>query len=663
MTNTTATGATETPWDTSATDHVEAWRSRAMEVNRPTEAGTYYTATVPDTLDLAERARLGVNHFTEITSEELDYEMYWGTLGGQYGQEMMDYLGKPGWTRWGYDFGDTNPPVLTTQFSPLQACQPKAMEALAMLRLMSGSQQHLEREGKMVEMMASNIGEDGIFYVPDDPDKWWLGPAKDRPNAYRHGQGRMIRAMVAWYQYTGLPFWKEKTDLMVDGLDRHFAVHKDDYAYIPIHGWLEPHYFHVLYIKGRGWKDTSEPDSEKGERGASERSVFSNEGHTAGALVSWYMRSGNEQALRLGGEMVRYLLKPKFWADWEGDDYPGVAGAEHAHWAGHFHGYVNVLRSVLDYAVATNDSRLKAFVRDGYEWGRQKGLARIGLVGDGQGCGCGRFIGLAVKLTEAGVGDYWEDIDLYIRNHGTEGQFDPDDIPRLRRMSEGKPPPMEDPGYYSGDDVYAKTVGAFCENAPGKSRTALCCSPHGNMGLFYAWDGIVRYSDGTARVNLLLNRVSPWMDIDSYLPYEGKVVIRNKEARDAFVRIPLWVDKSQVRCKVGGLEIEPRWVESRLWFGGLSRGDEITIEFPMEERTETWTSPPWGGPRERNFVLRHLPGGVEYKMRFRGNTLVEIDPPLTPDSPLFQGRPAKYRATKAPMREVKRYVSPLVLKW
>ena len=153
------------------------------------------------------------------------------------------------------------------------------------------------------------------------------------------------------------------------------------------------------------------------------------------------------------------------------------------------------------------------------------------------------------------------------------------------------------------------------------------------------------------------------MDIDSYLPYEGKVVIRNKEARDAFVRVPLWVDKARVRCSVGGKRVEPRWVESRLWFGGLSRGDVIGIEFPMEERTETWTSPPWGGDRERNFVLRHLPGGVEYKMRFRGNTLVEIDPPLTPESPLFQGRPAKYRAAKAPMREVKRYVSPLVLKW
>ena len=32
-----------------------------------------YEATVPDTLDLAERGRLGINHFTSIIREERDY--------------------------------------------------------------------------------------------------------------------------------------------------------------------------------------------------------------------------------------------------------------------------------------------------------------------------------------------------------------------------------------------------------------------------------------------------------------------------------------------------------------------------------------------------------------------------------------------------------------
>ena len=648
-------------WDTSATDGEEAWTSRTTEANRPREVGVYYEATVPDTLDLAERARLGVNHFTEITSEEHNYEMYWGTMAARYTKDILEYVGRDDWTQWGYDFGETNPPVLNMQFSPLQACQPKCVEALAMERLMSGSQQHLEREAKMLEMMASNIAEDGLFYVPDDPDKWWLGPLEDRPYAYCYGSFGMARAMMAWYQYTGLPAWKERIDRVVDGIDRHLVVHKEDYAYIPVHGWPEPMYFHCVYIKGRGWKDTSEPQH---EREGDEDSLFCLEGYAPGVLANWYLLTGNEQALRLAGEFVRFLTKPKFWANWEGGEYPGVVGAEHAHWTGHLHGHMSVLRAILEYAIATNDSRLKTFVRDGYEWTRQQGLARIGLLGDGQGCGCGRLIGLAVKLTDAGVGDYWEDVDLYIRNQGIESQFTPEDIPRLKSLSEGKPPPPKDPSFYSGEDVYAMNVGGYCAHAPGKTGTAGCCSPWGNMGLFYAWDGIVRYSDGVARVNLLLNRASPWVDIDSYLPYEGKVVIRNKEAQEVFVRIPLWVDRQAVRCQIGGRQVRPRWFESRIRFDQLKQGDVLTIEFPVGERTEEWTSPlpSPGDELSRKFLLR-MPGGVKHSMRFRGNTLVEIEPPLAPNTPMYRQRPEMYRAAKAPMKEVKRYVSPLVLTW
>lgn len=39
--------------------------------------GEYYQAMVPDTLDLAERAKLSLNHFTSIIDEEHDCEMYW----------------------------------------------------------------------------------------------------------------------------------------------------------------------------------------------------------------------------------------------------------------------------------------------------------------------------------------------------------------------------------------------------------------------------------------------------------------------------------------------------------------------------------------------------------------------------------------------------------
>jgi hypothetical protein len=466
-----------------------------------------------------------------------------------------------------------------------------------------------------------------------------------------HGQGRMLRAMVAWAQCTGDPAWKDRIDRLVDGLDKILVVHKDDYAYFPVHGHYEEEYNRSCYTR-KGWRDTVEPTNEKfGEEG----SMFNHQGNMPGGMATSYLLTGNKKALRLAGELVRFLTKPKFWADWAKGDYEDVAGAEHAHWLGHWHGHLNTLRAILDYAVVTHDARLMGFVRDGYEWARQKHLARIGYF-ETQGCACGRIIGLAVKLSLVGVGDYWEDVDQYIRNHGIEMQIVPDDMEHLRRVA-GR-------CWDERADWIEKSVGGYAGTL-NKECVWLCCSPHGNMGLFYAWDGMLRYDDGVAQVNLLLNRASPWLDIASYLPYEGKVVIKNKKAKEAFVRIPLWADKNAVRSKVGNREVANVWfAQSRyLRFEGLKSGDTLTIEFPMVETEEKWTT-----------MLPMMTEGNKYKTkvatcRFKGNTVIEISSPLydfeprTPYYALYKHRAEKYRATTAPMMKVTRFVTPLSLKW
>ena len=588
--------------------------------------GRYYQAEVPDTLDLAERAKLGLQHFTNATYEDHGYEM----------PLTVDFA----------------PPAIQFHMNSVAACQCKAMEAMAMLRVASGSKEGLEREAKMVKMMASFLGDDGLYWIPGGrADKPWI--AIREPFVMVHGQGRMMRAMIAWHQYTGDPAWKERIDRLVDGLDRKLVVRKNDYAYIPVRGHYDEEYLRSCYTR-RGWKDTSEPTDEKfGEEG----SLFNHQGHLPGALANWYRLTGNTEALRLAGELVRFYIKPKFWADWKSGEYPGVVGAEHAHWNGHFHGYINTLRAILEYAMATNDVRLMAFVRDGYEWARQAGLARINLVGDLQGCAVGRIIGLAVKLTYAGVGDYWEDVDQYIRNGGSEMQITSDDLPQIRRLQKDKPASSPNPAL--DEAALAAAVGSFA----GRKKDCwwLCCSPHGNMGIFYAWDGIVRYSDGVAQVNLLLNRVSPWMDIDSYIPFEGKVMLRNKAAREAFVRMPLYVDKKTVNVHLQGRAVGKEWLGRYLWLRHLRAGDVATVEFPMEEKTEQWSTP----PKDRN-TLFLLSSNTTFTFRLKGNTLVEVTPPLMPEVPggwLFESRKTIYGRKAAGSKRVTRFVTPTVLQW
>ena len=75
-----------------------------------------------------------------------------------------------------------------------------------------------------------------------------------------------------------------------------------------------------------------------------------------------------------------------------------------------------------------------------------------------------------------------------------------------------------------------------------------------------AWDSIIEARGDQLKVNLLLNRASQWADLESCIPYEGKVTLNVKKSmRNVAVRIPKWVDRSQVSLAVNGKSAEYRW--------------------------------------------------------------------------------------------------------
>jgi len=114
---------------------------------------------------------------------------------------------------------------------------------------------------------------------------------------------------------------------------------------------------------------------------------------------------------------------------------------------------------------------------------------------------------------------------------------------------------IPDRNYETDERVAERAVGCFStpNNATailrGKAFSHPCCTLHSNMGIFYPWDTAVRHSAGTVRVNLLLNRASPWVGVESHLPYEGKRVVRNKTARKLLVRLPVWADKRPLSAR------------------------------------------------------------------------------------------------------------------
>jgi hypothetical protein len=356
--------------------------------------------------------------------------------------------------------------------------------------------------------------------------------------------------------------------------------------------------------------------------------------------------------VRMAEKFTNALRDPKYWV-------PEVAPkaavpSEHGQFTGHLHSYLQALMGMLGYAELTNDARLKEFVRESYEYARGFGIARIGMYSEM--CATGDMTWLAIKLSDLGVGDYWEDVDQNVRNQLVEAQVtDPDEMhkvnatmPKLvRGAAKGAKLQLGEvnlvaPVYaamgLTDDHVIDRCVGVWRSDANNPAMTypqnfiyVVCCSGNCPSAMYSAWEATLRCDDGVAQVNLLLNRASPWLDMDSYLPYEGKVVIRNKTARQLSVRVPRWVDQGHVGLEVKGTRRPRHWLGRYLLVDALQPKDEIHITFPMVESKETYTLM-WK-PESR--WLEGIDPGPKwtpaetpdrYTFLMKGNTLVDVSP-------------------------------------
>jgi hypothetical protein len=598
---------------------VQANTDTGTKKNEITVSGERYEALVPDTLDLADRARYALNTLTKTPDPNKGYAGY------------QNY------------YFNSNPPYL--EWPP--GCMEKYIEAMPLMRIMCGSDLNLDVEKGMIEK-----GGDGP---------------------------RIMQALMYRYACDRDPVLLKKSAEIAENFGKA-AIYRGDYAYYPLESSFNKEtgkweYTDRVERDGRGYFDYHPPDEPSREQQGIEGHVKRETTDVILSLSRWVAMTGDKESLKLCEKLMKYVMKPDLW---EPGKPPDLFGVEHGIFEGHFHGNIRALRGILEYAMLTNNKRLKQFVRDGYEYARNFGIARIGwfpmwIYPDSygrprwyatvcEGCCVADMTALAVKLSDAGVGDYWEDVDQYARNQLVEQQVTDANI--LRAMAKDAEKHEIEPGE-TAERAIERSIGSFM-NFAGVTHSgnvaASCCTGNCSQALYYVWEGIVRCENGAAQVNLLLNRASPWLDIDSYLPYEGKVVIKNKTAKSLSVRIPDWVDKKSVKSALNEKEVNPFWVNNYLVFKDLSAKDVVVIEFPMVETTEKY----------RGQSLQ----GVTYECKFRGNTLVDISPREEKENGGYSyyrggGREKVYptyrrdylKRDKAPMKKIIRYVSPVIIKW
>ena len=617
-------------------------RQDIPEFGMPVYKGERYEALIPDTLDLQERAALAVNVLTRATDPEADYEMYFS----------VDIR--------------RNPPMMDHNFSDI--CIMKFMEALPLMRLVSGSQDNLEVDRRWRELALRNLGPDGIYYYPLRGRPWalhgpWLGLAGGSEEKAREREqvivpimgGRMLSAMMNYARQGNASLWKREAERMVDGLVS-VAVDRGSYAvFAPS----------ALYAEKGCTEDV----------GKSSPSWAAMDAWVALGLVHAYRGTGYEPAITLARKLLNHIVEELHFFGPDGSFGPtasehGIAppdtmkgleavmdytGSKYQH----FHTHTYVLLAMLEYALATADDKMLKLARRGFEYGRANGNALLGYFPEMLGrpnfetselCEVADMIALGIKLSAAGAGDYWDDVDRWARNMFAEGQLTPARAALLERYVAGLPVTPVDhntpvcggvtpSGYETTDRVIERNIGAFAGwPEPSDWGTAImhCCTGNSTRSIYYLWDSILNYADGKLRVNLLLNRASPWADVDGHIPYTGQVDVRIKQPVDLAVRLPEWVKPGEARCQVSGQERALSFGGRYARVGAVKPKDVVTLTFPNPAR------------KESVWIEKH-----PYALYLKGNTVVDIDPPGR-TCPLYQR--AHYRGNTTRWRKIERFV-------
>lgn len=614
----------------------------------PAVSGTRYLDAAPDTLDIAERARLCVKVMTSITDPKADQEVFWLSTFYQ------------------------NPPVMRHDFSDWVQSVEGMMEALPLVRMASGSTENDFVDAAWMRGQLQTIGPDSLAYVPIKGRPWALQSipvAYEEPVWNARGERvdigdpsvtqlgnimsthRAVANMAVYYLRDRNPMWKTATEKMITRLSE-IAVDRGDYAYFPSGSFLPG---------GKYGADAPMPTGIMAEELS---------GRAIQGLAQYYQATGYEPALRLAGKLTRYLRNfgqyyapdgawlfsptEKKWS-WTWHPEPLVYG-------GHGHGHGIGLVAMLEYGIAARDQETIALVRSGYEWAKSNySSSTIGFFPEWflphyDACETDTIadmLALALKMSAAGIADYWDDADRWTRNHFTESQITSADwINRLAERSRKKPVAWNE----TGDHVAERSVGAFAGwstandfgvETPQHPRSIQhCCTGNSSRTMYYIWQYILDHDNGRLKVNLLLNRGSEWADIHSHIPYEGKVeIVVKKPLRNVLVRVPEWVPGNSpavsARSKSGIRQVT--WEGRYVNLGAASPGEVLTVTFPIFIRRTTETI-----------------GNVRYTLEIKGNTVVSIDPPGK-NGPLYQR--SYYLASAAPIRKVERFVPEGPIRW
>lgn len=523
--------------------------------------------SVPATLDLREHARLAIRHMTANHDYQTGYPYFYVNV-------------------------HASPPSATHDAWDLIDQLSRYIDSLILAREMTGDSHGADVEARYRRLLIQNLNpEDGLAYRPETP--WSL------PEAGMFDQSRALNALVTWWMKERGEELRGHIDRMVQGLWQiavHVVKRRPGYAfcYHPYAGRFPD-----------GWNPAT----------VGETCCYSG-GSLILPLVKYAEVSGDERALELGRRFVNYVVRESRVFRPDGSFWPDSMLPEHPH----FHSRTLTMAGILRYALLVGDAELIAWVQRAFDWAMTTsgsfawfpegvGTEAFYTTKHSETCCITDMLHVALKLAEAGYSEYWTHAERFVRNHLIESQWTKEEWLPLP----GREPP-EDDAAHSFRDMGQRIMGGFAGRTRPNEFAADgfmmgCCCGAGPRALFLAWQQILtRRPDGLS-VNLHLNRFSGEADVLSYLPHEGRVVVRMHSEGPLSLRVSRAVSDDGITVERNG---QPAVYSRRGAFIRLEQvapDDQITLRFPLraEERAEPLLD--W-----------------QLQLKWRGDTVVAMSP-------------------------------------
>jgi hypothetical protein len=430
-------------------------------------------------------------------------------------------------------------------------------------------------------------------------------------------QSSAMLGLLAWQRETGSLEARKLLDWQVDGLMKIAITNRDT----------------VLFPKYEydGEQFVNDPAGKDAPPWYGGRMVL--------PLVDYWQLSGREDVKRFLTKLVAYCTQPGKFVGTDGSVEKGEG------WWSHLHGTMDMAAGVAEFGRYTHRPELIAWSKRLYDWVGRTQTTRYGFVADTtdgkicESCAIASRFRLGLALYRASEGEPFGEMDRFLRNQLLENQFvDTTFITGLRPET-----PRTDRATYEGIERMVR--GTFqcwgtANDLLGSEDIEGCGTAGGVQALMLALDAQSEWREAGGvkelRVNLLFNSklrarpAAPFTtaapvaaELWSFLPYEGRVVIRAHEPIDRLaVRLPDETDQAATRSirsltKSGGQTPDVvRRQESVVQFAGkyalfteAASGEEIEILFPL-----------------RSYETEEKAAGTTYKVAWKGSSAIGLTP-------------------------------------